>query len=63
MIFNFLGFIDLTAIPWSAFGQLQQGNVSLATFALILIPIVSGLLNLAAERGFPAAPASILTRP
>lgn len=45
--FNFLGFIDLTAIPWSAFGQLQQGNVSLATFALILIPIVSGLLNLA----------------
>ena len=22
--FNFLGFIDLTAIPWSAFGQLQQ---------------------------------------
>ena len=45
--FNFLGFIDLTAIPWSAFGQFQQGNVSLATFALILIPIISGLLNLA----------------
>lgn len=45
--FNFLGHIDLTAIPWGAFGQMQQGNFSLDLFLLILIPIASGLLNLA----------------
>lgn len=44
--FHFLG-IDLTSIPWTAFGQMQQGHFSWGIFALVLIPIVSGLLNLA----------------
>ena len=43
--FDFFG-IDLTAIPWSAFGQFQQGEHSFNLVLLILIPIVSGLLNL-----------------
>ncbi len=45
--FTFLGFIDLTAIPWSAFGSFQSGEMSFANLMLIMIPIVSGLLNLA----------------
>lgn len=44
--FHFLG-VDLTSIPWTAFGQMQQGHFSWGVFALVLIPIVSGLLNLA----------------
>lgn len=45
--FNFLGYIDLTSVPWSAFGAFQSGNMTFANLTLILIPIISGLLNLA----------------
>lgn len=44
--FHFLG-LDLTSIPWTAFGQLQQGHFSWGVLALVLVPIISGLLNLA----------------
>ena len=44
--FSFLG-LDLTAIPSSIFGQLIHGNFSVSILALAMIPVVSGLLNLA----------------
>ncbi len=44
--FHFFG-IDLTAIPWNAVAQLTSGQFSLSILLLVLIPIVSGLLNLA----------------
>lgn len=44
--FHFLG-IDLTSIPWTAFGQMQQGHFSWSVLALVMVPIISGLLNLA----------------
>lgn len=43
--FNFLG-IDLTAIPTQVFGQVMSGQFSLQGLVLVMIPIVSGLLNL-----------------
>lgn len=45
--FNFLGFIDLTSIPWTAVTHFQTNGFTIATLALILIPIISGALNLA----------------
>ncbi len=43
--FNFLG-VDLTAIPTQVFGQFMSGSFSLQMLVLVLIPVVSGLLNL-----------------
>ncbi|MCI5842076.1 MAG: YidC/Oxa1 family membrane protein insertase [Clostridiales bacterium] len=43
--FNFIG-IDLTAIPTQAFGQFMSGSFSWNLLALVMIPIISGLLNL-----------------
>ena len=43
--FHFIG-IDLTAIPTQAFGQFMSGSFSWNLLALVMIPIVSGLLNL-----------------
>ena len=44
--FNFLG-LDLTAIPTQVFGRFMSGEFSVAGLLLIMVPIVSGLLNLA----------------
>lgn len=43
--FSFLR-IDLAAIPWHSFSSLTSGNITWATLGLILIPIISGVLNL-----------------
>ena len=44
--FNFLG-LDLTAIPTQVFGRFMSGEFSVAGLMLIMVPIVSGILNLA----------------
>ena len=43
--FSFLG-LDLTAIPMNVFGKIFNGQATPAILALVLIPIVSGALNL-----------------
>ena len=43
--FHFIG-IDLTAIPWNAVSQMISGHLTPAILVLVLIPIISGLLNL-----------------
>lgn len=44
--FTFLG-IDLSAIPWNAMTSVGQTGLTMSALLLILIPITSGLLNLA----------------
>ena len=43
--FHFLG-LDLTAIPWNSFMNLTSGEFSWSVLGLVMIPIVSGVLNL-----------------
>lgn len=44
--FQFLRYIDLTAIPWSGAMRFFQGEITLSTTILLMLPIISGLLSL-----------------